>query len=134
MAGQLAKGGAEQPNTMANAPVSKTNTAKPGNPNAAPAADPAAPAADPAAAPAATTAPAAEVPVKKRGASRVPKKVAPTQAELDADREARMGPTSDSINRTGNRLAEAFAKKVNQHKQRMVAEEIATGNFSFFKK
>lgn len=36
MAGQLAKGGAA-PNTMANAPVSKTNTAKPGNPNAAPA-------------------------------------------------------------------------------------------------
>jgi hypothetical protein len=35
MAGQLAKGGAEQPNNMANAPVSKTNTAKPGNPNAA---------------------------------------------------------------------------------------------------
>jgi hypothetical protein len=40
MAGQLAKGGAEQPNTMANAPVSKTNTAKTGNPNAAPAAAP----------------------------------------------------------------------------------------------
>jgi hypothetical protein len=36
MAGQLAKGGAAEPNTMANAPVSKTNTAKPGNPNAAP--------------------------------------------------------------------------------------------------
>jgi hypothetical protein len=71
---------------------------------------------------------------RTRTASRVPKKVAPTQAELDAEREARMGPTSDSINRTGNRLAEAFAKKVNQHKQRMVAEEIATGNFSFFKK
>jgi hypothetical protein len=33
-AGQLAKGGAA-PNTMANTPVSKTNTAKPGNPNAA---------------------------------------------------------------------------------------------------
>ena len=47
MAGQLAKGGAA-PNTMANAPVSKTNTAKPGNPNAAPAAG-AAPAAEPAA-------------------------------------------------------------------------------------
>ena len=42
MANQLA---GEKPNTMANAPVSKTNTAKPGNPNAA------APAADPAAAP-----------------------------------------------------------------------------------
>ena len=36
MAGQLAKGGAAEPNTMANAPVSKTNTAKPGNPNAEP--------------------------------------------------------------------------------------------------
>lgn len=31
-------GGGNKPNTMANAPVSKTNTAKPGNPNAAPAA------------------------------------------------------------------------------------------------
>jgi hypothetical protein len=41
---------------MANAPVSKTNTAKPGNPNAAPAAEPAAaPSADPTAAPAAPT-------------------------------------------------------------------------------
>ena len=36
MANQLTKGGAAKPNTMANAPVSKTNTAKPGNPNAAP--------------------------------------------------------------------------------------------------
>ena len=52
MAGQLAKGtppaagGAAAPTTMANAPVSKTNTAKPGNPNAVPAAEPtAAPAA-----------------------------------------------------------------------------------------
>jgi hypothetical protein len=71
---------------------------------------------------------------RTRTASRVPKKAAQSQAELDAERERIMGPTSDSINRTGNRLAEAFAKKVNQHKQRMVAEEIATGNFSFFKK
>jgi hypothetical protein len=37
MASQLTKGGAAEPNTMANAPVSKTNKAKPGNPNAAPA-------------------------------------------------------------------------------------------------
>ena len=36
MAGQLAKGGAAQPNSMANTPVSRTNTAKPGNPNATP--------------------------------------------------------------------------------------------------
>lgn len=41
-----------QPNTMANTPVSKTNTAKPGNPNAEPAAAPAA----------TTTAPAATTP------------------------------------------------------------------------
>jgi hypothetical protein len=40
MAGQLAKGGAAEPNTMANTPVSKTNKAKPGNPNAAPVAKP----------------------------------------------------------------------------------------------
>ena len=38
MAGQLAKGGAAEPNTMVNTPVSKTNTAKPGNLNAEPAA------------------------------------------------------------------------------------------------
>ena len=36
MASQLTKGGEAKPNTMANAPVSKTNTAEPGNPNAAP--------------------------------------------------------------------------------------------------
>jgi hypothetical protein len=61
MAGQLAKGGAA-PNTMANAPVSKTNTAKPGNPNAAPAAEPV-----PAAPSATTTAPAGKKPVRVRG-------------------------------------------------------------------
>ena len=60
MAGQLAKSGAA-PNTMANAPVSKTNTAKPGNPNAAPAAEPA-----PAAPSATTTAPAGKKPVRVR--------------------------------------------------------------------
>jgi hypothetical protein len=55
MAGQLAKAGASaKPNTMANTPISKTNKAKPGNPNAAPAASaPTQPA------PAATTEPAA---------------------------------------------------------------------------
>jgi hypothetical protein len=57
MAGQLAKGGAA-PNTMANAPVSKTNTAKPGNPNAAPA--------EPVPG-ATTTAPAGKKPVRVRG-------------------------------------------------------------------
>ena len=148
MAKQL--GGAAKPNTMANAPVSKTNTAKPGNPNAAPAAAPAAdpaaaapaaaPAADPAAA-APAAAPAATAPMevpgtgkRTRGASRVPKKVAPSQAEIDADREARMGPTSDSIIRTGNRLAETFQAKMKIHKARLVAEGLQSGAISIFKK
>jgi len=150
MAKQLGAGGAAKPNTMANAPVSKTNVAKPGNPNAAaaPAADPAAaapaaPAADPAAAAPATAAPTnaataanpSEVPGKRaRGASRVPKKVAPSQAEIDADREARMGPTSDSIIRTGNRLAETFQAKMKIHKARLVAEGLQSGSISIFKR
>lgn len=50
--------GKSLPNTMANAPVSKTNTAKPGNPNAVPA--PVAPAAT-------TTAPAGKKPVRVTG-------------------------------------------------------------------
>jgi len=61
MASQLGAAGGKPANTMANAPVSATNTAKPGNPNAAPAATqtapepaPAAPAAEPTATPAAT--------------------------------------------------------------------------------
>jgi hypothetical protein len=99
MAGQLAKGGS-QPNTMANAPVSKTNKAKPGNPNAAPAAT------EPAAAPAATEPAATEpAPAKKRG-GRKAKPAAPSQAEIDAEREAKMGPTSDSVIRRGNLIAE----------------------------
>jgi hypothetical protein len=134
MAGQLAKGGAAEPNTMANAPVSKTNTAKPGNPNAAPAAEPtAAPAAEP------TTPPAADpatTPVKQRTGGRVkgqlsqdpravkrreanaakqqatePKKkpAAPSQAEIDADRERIMGVTNDSVIRTRPMMAESFS-------------------------
>jgi hypothetical protein len=133
MAGQLAKGGAAQPNTMANAPVSKTNKAKPGNPNAAPAAEPAAapaPAAEPAAAPAATGEPA---PVKKRG-GRKAKPAAPSQAEIDADREAKMGNFSDSIIRTSNPLAEALAARVEQHKRKMFETALVSGNASIFKK
>jgi hypothetical protein len=118
MAGQLAKGGSEQPNTMANAPVSKTNTAKPGNPNAVPAA------ADTGADPekAALDAMKAKNPklagmmsqagVDDQGndvaakPKRTRKKAAPSQAEIDADRDARIGPTSDSVIRRGNLIAE----------------------------
>lgn len=133
MAGQLAKGGAAEPNTMANAPVSKTNTAKPGNPNAAPAATQTAPEPAPAAEP---TAAPVTTPVKQRTGGRVkgqlsqdpravkrreanaakqqatePKKkpAAPDQATIDADRERIMGPTSDSIIRTRPMMAEGFS-------------------------
>jgi hypothetical protein len=102
---------------MANAPVSKTNTAKPGNPNAAPAA----PAEQPApAAPAAETPPAVE-PTKPAPKKRAPpkKKAAPDQATIDADRDRMMGNFSDSVER---------------HKQRMIAESIANNTFSIFKK
>jgi hypothetical protein len=60
MATQLTKGGTAAPNTMANAPVSKTNTAKPGNPNAAAATAQAQPAAKPAAKQKPAAAPAAQ--------------------------------------------------------------------------
>jgi hypothetical protein len=129
MASQL---GGKPANTMANAPVSATNTAKPGNPNAAPAAEPtAAPAAEPTAAPAVEptkpgkvlrkpralqqpaaapaaepTAPAAE---PKKRAPRKQAAKAPTQAEIDADRERLMGVTSDSIVRRQPALAEGFS-------------------------
>jgi len=116
MAGQLAKGGAEEPNTMANAPVSKTNKAKPGNPNAAPAADTTTPAADPTAATKPKRAPRTKAPVatpgaeptatKKKGSK---KPAAPSQAEIDADRERIMGVTSDSIIRTKPMMAESFS-------------------------
>lgn len=43
---------------------------------------------------------------KKKPAPR--KKAAPSQAEIDADREAKMGPTSDSVIRKGNMVAEGF--------------------------
>ena len=129
MAGQLAKGGAAEPNTMANAPVSKTNKAKPGNPNAAAAGskknlgfgfntdtgqafssaeertaagEAGVDAAREFPVAAAATEPA---PAKKRG-GRKAKPAAPSQAEIDADRERLMGPTSDSVIRRGNLIAE----------------------------
>ena len=117
---------------MANTPVSATNTAKPGNPNAAPA-----PAAEPTTEPAATQpAPAADpaaapAPVKTRTGGRVKgqlsqdpravkrreanaaktKQAAPaqSQAEIDADRERIMGVTSDSIVRRQPMMAEGFS-------------------------
>ena len=138
MANQL---GGKPANTMANAPVSTTNKAKPVNPTAAPAAEPAA---EPQAAPAPGAAPVVDpaAPVKQRTGGRVkgqlsqnPRAVkrreanaaknqkqqpqGQSQAELDADRERMMGNFTDSVVR---------------HKQRMVAEAFSRGEISLFRK
>ncbi len=62
------------------------------------------------------------------------KAAAPSQAEIDADREAKMGPTSDSKINTGNPLAEALAARVEQHKRRMFETSLAKGQTSIFVK
>jgi hypothetical protein len=104
--------------------LEKTIASKKKAPPAAPAASAApastAPAETPPSTPA-TTAPAdvattaSEVPKKTRSRK---KAAAPTQAEIDADRNRLMGNFSDSIER---------------HKQRMVAEGFANGSISIFK-
>ena len=129
MANQLGAAGGKPANTMANAPVSATNTAKPGNPNAAPAATQTAPepapAAEPTAEPTATTAPPKRTggrvkgqlsqdprAVKRREANAAKtKQQAPAvdQATIDAERDKIMGVTSDSIVRRQPMMAEGFS-------------------------
>ena len=114
MAAQL---GGEKPNTMANAPVSKTNVAKPGNPNAAdpaaadpatPAAPAATPAATPAAAPAATPAaatPAAATPAAAATKARGGRKAgAGPSMTPDAIRKRASREKTKSASATGNKV------------------------------
>jgi hypothetical protein len=145
MAKQLA---GEKPNTMANAPVSATNTAKPGNPNLAqPAtADPAAaPAtADPAAVPAATKARGG----RKAGAG---PSMTPDAIRKRASREAAaakakagnaaMGGMANQLQQQnaskdnyGNALSEALTQRVEMHKQKMFETGLARGTVSVFRK
>lgn len=80
-----------------------------------------------------TTEPAAEPAApKKKGGRKKP--AAASQAEIDADRERLMGPTSDSIIRTQPSLAETFAAKVEEHKRKMFAEGLTKGQTSIFRK
>jgi hypothetical protein len=114
--------------------IASKKKAAPAAPAAEPAAAPAAPAttppaADPAAA--TTTAPAADAKVKK---PRAKKAVAPTQAEIDADRERNIGMASDSVIRTGASLSETLARKVQEQKQRMYETALMSGTQSVFKK
>ena len=143
--GQMAKQLAgEKPNTMANAPVSKTNVAKPGNPNAAPAADPAAaPAAAPAADPAATKAKGGKVAGQL---SQTPDAVRKRNARAAAASKAKAGNAAmsgmanqlqqqnASKDNYGNALSEALAQRVEMHKQKMFETGLARGTVSVFRK
>ena len=138
--GQMAKQLAgEKPNTMANAPVSKTNVAKPGNPNA-PAA---APAADPAAAPA-TKARGGKV--AGAGPSQTPDAIRKREARAAAAAKAKAGNAAmgnmvntlqqqnASKDHRGNALAEALAHRVEFHKQKMFETGLSRGSISVFRK
>jgi hypothetical protein len=144
MAAQL---GGEKPNTMANAPVSKTNVAKPGNLNAAPTADPAAaaPTADPAAAaPTATKARGGRV--AGAGPSQTPDAVRKRNARAAAAGKAKAGNSAfgqmantlqqqnASKEHMGNALAEALAHQIEIHKHKMFETGLARGSISIFRK
>jgi hypothetical protein len=100
---------------------------------------PAEPAAQPAdastaAAPVDQAAPSATPPETTAKKSRKKKAVAPTQAEIDADRERNIGITSDSVIRTDASLSETLARKVQEQKQRMFETALMSGTQSVFKK
>jgi hypothetical protein len=70
----------------------------------------------------------------RRREQRARGKAAPSQAEIDADRERNIGITSDSVIRTGLSLSETLARKVQEHKQRMFETALVNGQHSIFKK
>jgi hypothetical protein len=146
MANQLA---GEKPNTMANTPVSKTNVAQPGNPNAAPA-DPAA-ASTGAAAPAAPADPAAATKARGGRKAGAGPSMTPDAIRKRASREAAaakakagnaaMGGMANQLqqqnaskNNYGNALSEALAQRVEMHKQKMFETGLARGTVSVFRK
>ena len=146
MANQLA---GQKPNTMANAPVSKTNVAQPGNPNAAPAATPAAdpaatPAADPAATPAATKARGGRVAgagpsqtpdaIRKRASREKTKSANSAGAGAFGQMANRLPQQNASKDNYGNALSEALAQRVEMHKQKMFETGLARGTVSVFRK
>jgi hypothetical protein len=100
---------------------------------------PAEPAAQPAdastaAAPVDQAAPSATPPETTAKKGRKKKAVAPTQAEIDADRERNIGMASDSVIRTGASLSETLARKVQEQKQRIFETALMSGTQSVFKK
>ena len=143
MAQQLA--GGKPPNTMANAPVSASNTAKPGNPNLAqPAAAPAADAAATTPAPAGQGAFAnvAQQLAKPAGRAQGGGKVAgalsqtPGAVKKRADRAAAKQPAAvtASLVHHGKSLNEVLAQRLEIHKRRMFESSLTNGTASVFVK
>jgi hypothetical protein len=147
MANQLGAAGGKPANTMANTPVSATNTAKPGNPNAAPApaeptapapapAEPTAPApaADTTAAPAADTT-AAPAPVKTRTGGRVkgqlsqdPRAVKRREANAAKTKQQAQTPDQATIDAERDKIMGVTSDSI-VRRQPMMAE-----GFSLFRK
>ena len=143
MAQQLA--GGKPPNTMANAPVSASNTAKPGNPNLAqPAAAPAADAAATTPAPAGQGAFAnvAQQLAKPAGRAQGGGKVAgalsqtPGAVKKRAARAAAKQPAAvtASLVHHGKSLNEVLAQRLEIHKRRMFESSLTNGTASVFVK
>lgn len=143
MAQQLA--GGKPPNTMANAPVSASNTAKPGNPNLAqPAAAPAADAAPTTPAPAGQGAFAnvAQQLAKPAGRAQGGGKVAgelsqtPRAVKRRAARAAAKQPAAvtASLVHHGKSLNEVLAQRLEMHKRRMFETQLSQGTASVFVK
>lgn len=137
MANQLA---GQKPNTMANAPVSKTNVAQPGNPNAAAAPAAAAPAA---AAPAATKARGGKVAgqvsqtpgaIAKRGKRQAAAAASSTGNKVMGNMVNTLQQQNASKINSGNKLSETLIQRVELHKQKMFETDLVKGNFSIFKK
>ena len=139
MAQQLA--GGKPPNTMANAPVSASNTAKPGNPNLAqPAADAAA--TTPAAAGQGAFANVAQQLAKPAGRAQGGGKVAgalsqtPGAVKKRAARAAAKQPAAvtASLVHHGKSLNEVLAQRLEIHKRRMFESSLTNGTASVFVK
>ena len=132
-------------NTMANAPVSATNTADPSNPNLAqPAADAAAPAAEPAAGQGAfanVAQPLAKPTGRAQGGGKVAGELSqnPRAVKRRADRAAaaaakQPAAVTASLVHHGKSLNEVLAQKLEMHKRRMFESALSQGTASVFVK
>ncbi len=142
MAQQLA---GKPPNTMANAPVSATNTAKPDNPNlakpaaAAPAADAAAPAGQGAFAnvasqltPKPTGRPQGGGRVKGAGPSMTPGAIKKRDTRAAAKAAAAAAPVTASLVHPGRSLNEMLQEKIKTHQRTMFETQLRQGTASVF--